>query len=233
MYTHRMDNNDLTKSRAERLRQARKRVFNTATEAATRLGVGYSTYSAWENGRRGITADAAKRIAPVLKTTPEWILFGSGKQPGAGTTGKNIRNLSLFLTFESDYFQQILKGLYPEPTAMISVDASEELPKRLFCVGPITDRGMERKEWPAYPRGCKVFVDPDAAYEPGDVVHVWIEELKDSIIREYRERRETDGKITKILTPYNTAASERIFHPESGDFIIGLVDGILSLPRRR
>lgn len=65
--------------RHERLRAARKAAgFNSATEAAHALGQTIPSYTAHENGGRGLTADAAIRYARFFNVGLKWLLTGEG-----------------------------------------------------------------------------------------------------------------------------------------------------------
>lgn len=68
---------------AERLRSARKKKFATATDAASAFGVSKHTYIQHENGTRDFDQDAAAQYARRLGTTPEWILYGRGREAPA------------------------------------------------------------------------------------------------------------------------------------------------------
>ena len=60
----------------ERLKAARERMFETAAEAATAMGINYQTYAAHENGSRGLRRDAAMRYAKFFNVSLEFLLTG-------------------------------------------------------------------------------------------------------------------------------------------------------------
>lgn len=63
-----------------RLREAREKAgYDSASDAASAMGVPYATYAQHENGNRSYPAERAKRYARFFKTTPEWLLYGRGK----------------------------------------------------------------------------------------------------------------------------------------------------------
>jgi transcriptional regulator with XRE-family HTH domain len=62
----------------ERVRDARKKAGLTATELAQRSGRSSSGIRAIENGQNGLRPDVAEVLAPILKTTPEYLLTGRG-----------------------------------------------------------------------------------------------------------------------------------------------------------
>jgi hypothetical protein len=68
---------------SKRLKRARIDAgYLTATEAARRLRIDYSTYAGHENGSRGFGAQAPI-YARLYGVSVEWLLFGSGSpHPG-------------------------------------------------------------------------------------------------------------------------------------------------------
>lgn len=77
---------------AERLEAARIRAgFATAMEAAEALSIPYPTYAQHENGIRNYPRTKAAKYARFFRTTPEWLLYGRGKEVGTAnlpTTGE-------------------------------------------------------------------------------------------------------------------------------------------------
>lgn len=70
-------------TQAERLTQARKaRGFETASEAATAMGVAVPTYVQHENGIRSFPAKRAEQYGRALGVAPEWLLYGKGPVKG-------------------------------------------------------------------------------------------------------------------------------------------------------
>jgi transcriptional regulator with XRE-family HTH domain len=67
------------KGPGQRLRQARKDAGLSVAQVAKRLGKSETAVRAWENGQNGLSGDAAGQLAPVVKSTAEWILFGRGE----------------------------------------------------------------------------------------------------------------------------------------------------------
>ncbi|UWQ16137.1 helix-turn-helix transcriptional regulator [Jannaschia sp. M317] len=67
-----------------RLRVARETAgYETAADAARRLGMKVPTYTGHENGSRGIKADTIRSYARAFKVDEQWLLFGKGRGPGA------------------------------------------------------------------------------------------------------------------------------------------------------
>lgn len=76
----------------ERLKQARITAgFDSASQAAERLGVPLATYQQHENGIRGIPAKRAALYGTFFKAAPEWILYGRGSGPGGKGSAPVIR----------------------------------------------------------------------------------------------------------------------------------------------
>lgn len=67
---------------ADRLKQARIAArYKTAADAAAAMGVKYSTYSAHENGEKGLSR-AADRYARFFRVSKVWLLDGTGTMKG-------------------------------------------------------------------------------------------------------------------------------------------------------
>jgi Predicted transcriptional regulator len=62
----------------ERLRAARERAKLSRAVVANRAGYSVSGIGALENGQNNIKPDVAKVLAPIVGTTPEWLLYGTG-----------------------------------------------------------------------------------------------------------------------------------------------------------
>jgi phage repressor protein C with HTH and peptisase S24 domain len=137
----------------ERLREARISAgFETAADAAAYLGLATPTYTSHENGSRGITAKKAELYARAFKVSPEWLLYGSGKElpksaattPGAepiamipvydvqASAGDGMMVLTedaaYMLEFPRGYLQYITKGANPTHLAIIGVRGDSMLP---------------------------------------------------------------------------------------------------------
>lgn len=99
---------------ASRLRTARLRAgYATAKEAAEALGFPVSTYLGHENGSRGYPASKAFTYARKFKVSEQWLLYGTGKAPGAeGEKNAEIINIIERLPpLKKDAAIAMLKGL--------------------------------------------------------------------------------------------------------------------------
>lgn len=71
---------------ADRLKAARAAAgFDSAKLAAEALEVPVASYIQHENGTRGFKRGSAARYARRFRTTPEWLLFGRGKEPASNS----------------------------------------------------------------------------------------------------------------------------------------------------
>ena len=69
---------------SDRLIQARELAgYETATEAASAIGVNVQTYLAHENGHRGFGRNA-KRYASFFRVSYAWLMTGAGTPKGRG-----------------------------------------------------------------------------------------------------------------------------------------------------
>jgi transcriptional regulator with XRE-family HTH domain len=90
-----------------RLVEARvKAGFASASEAARRLNLPVSTYSAHENGQNKYDAESAVLYARVLKTTAAWLLVGDGIVAAPNQPGINVLPLiEATISAMADLFQ--------------------------------------------------------------------------------------------------------------------------------
>lgn len=71
----------------DRLKKARENAgYKSAADAATSLGVSYSTYIGHENNSRGLRRDAAQLYARKYKVSIDWLLTGRDASAGAPVT---------------------------------------------------------------------------------------------------------------------------------------------------
>ena len=78
---------------ANRLKIARERRYESATEAAEAMGVRYPTYAAHENATRGLTTRTAKRYAEFFRVPLTWLLEGTGDADFADILARKIQHL--------------------------------------------------------------------------------------------------------------------------------------------
>lgn len=140
-------------TKEDRLVEARRNAgFASASEAAQKFGWTVSTYLGHENGSRGITAKKAELYARAFKVSPEWLLYGSGKELSKGaptqietepgtmvpvydvqaSAGDGMMVLTedaaYMLEFPRGYLQYITKGANPTHLAIIGVRGDSMLP---------------------------------------------------------------------------------------------------------
>jgi transcriptional regulator with XRE-family HTH domain len=75
----------MTKTRGERLRLARKKLYSSASSAAAAMGIPAATYGSHEraesSGGRDYGPEEAQRYARRFGVTAEWLLVGKGEPP--------------------------------------------------------------------------------------------------------------------------------------------------------
>jgi phage repressor protein C with HTH and peptisase S24 domain len=99
---------------AFRLRAARiKAGFPVAAEAARYIGVSAPTYSAHENGSRGITTSVAMKYARAFRIAPEWLLYGKAENEPAQNLPDSPRSESLDLVPIYDIEASAGNGVIP------------------------------------------------------------------------------------------------------------------------
>lgn len=96
----------------DRLRKARVAAgFQSASKAATALGVAVSTYSAHENGQNDYGPKEAAVYARKFKVTPEWLLLG--------------RNTAVPTMIDRNVLRGVVRHIAREYPEIISVDPNE------------------------------------------------------------------------------------------------------------
>lgn len=109
-----------TSTPGDRLRKLRiDAKFDTAYDAARRFGWNLNTYSAHEIGARGISAKAAKEYAAKFKTSPEYILYGTGS---GGQYGVDLIGQLTAFTHEIELYEP--DQVQPVPCPMASTPAT-------------------------------------------------------------------------------------------------------------
>ena len=89
----------------DRLKQARINAgFETAADAAKRMGIDYPTYAAHENGSRGFDKDQARHYASTFKINVLWLLYGLGFPQGQSIEQK-------LLALPPEYRKQVVDFL--------------------------------------------------------------------------------------------------------------------------
>lgn len=230
-YAFQMPNDDdMASTPASRLKRARRAArFKTASEAARQFGIPYPTYAGWENGSRSIKPESARMLGKRLRVSPEYILYGKGVGPETVENLSRSRDISLFLTGDIEYFNKIQSGGTPISDKTTPVSGDAVLPRRLFSL-LIPDGAMEQSAYPSYRAGMVVFVNPDANFEPGQVVQAIIPGMKCAVVRKVRIELLENGEQATILEPFNTSYPAIRLNPDRGDYIIGPVIGSLDLP---
>ena len=74
----------------DRLQAARKRAELSRSVVADRSGYSVSGIGALENGQNKIRPEVAKVLAPIVGTTPEWVLYGTGAEDGARRVRRTV-----------------------------------------------------------------------------------------------------------------------------------------------
>ncbi len=225
---------EMAKAPNLRLKQARRKFFGAAREAAAALGIPQSTYYGYENGSRSFDPDVATLLARRFKVSPEYLLYGRYSPEKGDATGNKSRTISLFLTVDLVYFSQIRSGASPVSLKTMPV-LEPSLPLRLYCVHQ-NDRSMVIggndgliARYPAIAQDAVVFLDPDAVFGPDEIVHAVIPRLQISVIRLLTRFRGGDGVVHNKLVAFNHAFEDIVLDAVGGVYILGKYLGQLQL----
>lgn len=157
----------------ERLKAARERMFNTAAEAASAMGVNYQTYAAHENGSRGLRRDAAMRYAKFFNVSLEFLLTGR-----KNVTGRQDVGARAALIIDGDGMPVkgfVRAGIWQESYApenelsTLPISADSRFPRHLQYALEINGDSIDRR---AKPGEYAVCVEWHGPVQPEDVVIV-------------------------------------------------------------
>ena len=226
---------EMKKTPAGRLVAARKRIFgadSSASEAAIKLGIAKGTYLGLENGSRSITAKMAEKLSRRLSITPEFLLFGRGKEVPLRANNVGTR-IAIYLTTAKSAFTLLASGEYPDSERMITISAPGAAPEKRLYIQEVADRSMSRDTYPSYPAGVSILFLPVANLSDcteGEIVHVWVEDLGDSVIRQLIKMRKPGAGVVWKLRAFNSDFEDIELCPELGDFPVGRYAGQIAIP---
>lgn len=66
------------------LRRRLKCSYESQQALASAVGVAWQTIQQWENGKTAPNRNRIKKVAEVLRTTSEWLLYGKGDEESSG-----------------------------------------------------------------------------------------------------------------------------------------------------
>jgi SOS-response transcriptional repressor LexA len=195
------------KDRLKALREARR--YRTATDAAHAYGWPVSTYVAKENGRRGVTRSDAERFAKAYRSTPEYILFGSGINQGDNGLSRIYDNsiepvcIPLLDCADIEQFRSIATGAIPMSNETVFLPNTIEGGRRVFSI-EVYDKSMESSDKSSLFLGEKAFFNPDIAYASGDIIIAVVPGYAKALIRKYRQTAvDADGAVSYDLAALN------------------------------
>ena len=218
----------------ERLTWARQNLtsYEKAADAARAIGLPVPTYSAHENGSRGITRDAGVRYADFFRVSVEWLLYGKGEpRPGTAspnggeapasliTPGSNARSFPSLQTAEPAGALSRFSGPRNVPVHGIAVggeNADFQFNGTTIDYAPRPSSIAHRQDVyvlyvandsmsPRYEEGEPLYVDPHRTPAIGDYV---VLEL-----RQEREGEPSHGFIKKLKTRTPTKIILEQFNP--------------------
>lgn len=115
----------------ERLRQARKKHYRSAQEAAETFGWRVSGYRHHENGTRGFDPDQAKKYARAFRVSPAWLL---------GLTGDEDHDEQILVPGPTLFIKGQVKGGYFAEAWEVNEDEWERYTGRADVTAPVRKR---------------------------------------------------------------------------------------------
>ena len=194
---------DAATSIHERLKKARLIArFTTASAAAEAIGIPYSTYSAHENGEKGLSR-SAQRYAKFYRVSLDWLLTGKGEEPAAEAMAIEApppialpRSLPILGTAAASITGAVTIGrpigYQLRPPALLNVPDAYAL----YVAGD----SME----PRFCSGDLVYINPHRPYRQGDDVVVQLRLEREGEITGYVKRflrRNATGFICQQFNP--------------------------------
>lgn len=119
------NNRPMSKEAGDRLREARKKHFSSATKAAKFFRMTPSTYTAHENGQNAFNVDQCARYAEKYGVSPTWLAWGEG-EPASG-----IGDAAALSSRLSAWIRGVTEGLRPE-ASQAAVDELVRVALRLL-----------------------------------------------------------------------------------------------------
>lgn len=165
---------------AQRIRDLRKRHKMSGESLGKVIGVSKSTISQWENGNTQPSGVNLTLLCKVLKTTPEWILYGKGT-PAVETSNSEMASIRH-------------SGVINISWEMLMGDSGCILSKTPHD-GYVTSFGATEKSyavkihgdslWPRINDGEVIVISPDIEVAAGDEVYVLLADGSEMIKRIY------------------------------------------------
>lgn len=165
---------------AQRIRDLRKRHKMSGESLGKVIGVSKSTISQWENGNTQPSGVNLTLLCKVLKTTPEWILYGKGT-PAVETSNSEMARIRH-------------SGVINISWEMLMGDSGCILSKTPHD-GYVTSFGATEKSyavkihgdslWPRINDGEVIVISPDIEVAAGDEVYVLLADGSEMIKRIY------------------------------------------------
>lgn len=89
-------------ARAERLKEARSRLYPSAASAARTVGLNPVTVRAHENAQNGFPVDVAKAYARAYGVTVDWLMFGGEMPDGTPNPPPPTEEAPITVEFRGD-----------------------------------------------------------------------------------------------------------------------------------
>ena len=184
------------KTPADRLRELRKRKYDTAADAAKAFGWNENSYKSHENGARGIKPQVAKKYAKAFNSTASYILAGDEVPPAVqGIISVALRGIVAAGMFRHSDWQPkeetsipalYRKGVPPDKQYAVKIDGPSvnlKIPDGAYAI-------------------CADFESMPGGAQPGGLVHVV---------------RERNGEVEHTIKELRYTHTGPVLYPVSSD----------------
>ena len=215
------------------IRDRRLEAGLTMESLAKRVGCSKGLMSQIEKGRSIESTGFGKvmTLAKILGLDANELVDLSNVTPQIKSPRIKVRRIPVFNYAQALNPEQSMqnRGENAEMTAIsVQGDLADKLSKNGFAL-KITGTSM----LPEYKDGDQVVIDPDADYEPGQIVIAALDGMDEAVLRKYRPRGQDSGGPTIELTPLNADYPTLHINEQTPGRVIGVVVRHIRDPRAK
>ncbi|WP_339617225.1 LexA family transcriptional regulator [uncultured Gilvimarinus sp.] len=187
------------KTIAERIKYLLKNSPMTQKAVAAAIGARESSITQWKNGEHTPDSENLQKLARVLSTTTEYILYGedAGIREGGALYQMEVRKVPLISSIDAGSWGEVIDNFQPGD-ADEWINTSARVSKQAFALRVKGDSMTNPYGSPSIPEGAIVIVDPNIEATSGKIVVAKLTDSQEATIK----RLIMDGPNT-YLKPLN------------------------------